>query len=248
MLVSVDRLNKSLGENRIFSGLSFDIRPGEVLGLCGANGCGKTTLLRMIAGLVEDGNDVGKGGILRTSRVSIGYVPQDCDLAVLPWYSALRNVQLAGKGAVTRAMATKVLGNLDFSSRDRREYPSRLSGGFVQRIAWACALSIQPSLLVLDEPFSNQDVKWTIELIKRTRELTAGGLRSAVLVSHNFEVIVMACDRVLMLKADGQGVTQLVGQKEIRLSDRFSTSQRTGEFREYVGQLADAVYGARRQD
>ena len=191
------------------------VRAGELALIMGPSGSGKTTLLSMVGGLLRptEGRVTVAGADLTTltrreltelRRDSIGFVFQTFNL--LESLNALENVEialnLAGvKGALARERARRLLvdagleARLDFRARD-------LSGGERQRVAIARSLANAPKVLLADEPTANLDSKHGREVMRLLRDLTAGGDRAAVVVSHDRRLERIA-DRVLWLE-DGR--------------------------------------------
>ena len=129
--------------------LSVTVRPGQTLAVTGASGAGKTTLLRAISGL--SGTDAGT--VLRPTG-SLSQVFQEPRL--MPWYSAHRNISLVVGGPTPDLTAVQWLERVGLASAGHLP-PARLSGGMRQRVSIARALSTDPSLLLVDEPFSALD-------------------------------------------------------------------------------------------
>jgi len=184
-------------------GISFDVPPRQVTALVGPNGCGKSTLLRVIGGLLRpDRGAVEVAG----ERVSgpdprVGFVFQEPRL--LPWTSALDNVAfpllLAGRPGAERAARAGELLELVGLEGFGGARPHELSGGMRQRVAIARALALEPSVLLLDEPFSALDAltreRFGSELL-RIWERTA---TTILLVTHSISEAVFLADRVLVL-------------------------------------------------
>ena len=129
--------------------LSVTVRPGQTLAVTGASGAGKTTLLRAISGL----SDTDAGTVLRPTG-SLSQVFQEPRL--MPWYSAHRNISLVVGGPTPDLTAVQWLERMGLASAGHLP-PARLSGGMRQRVSIARALSTDPSLLLVDEPFSALD-------------------------------------------------------------------------------------------
>jgi spermidine/putrescine ABC transporter ATP-binding subunit len=204
--VSVQHLRKSHGDNLVLDGVSLDIPSGRFLTLLGPSGCGKSSTLRIVAGLSRpdtghvliDGRDVTG---LEVQQRNIGMVFQSH--ALFPHMSVNQNVAfgLRMRGVPTgdqqrrvrRALEMVRLG--DFGDR----FPQQLSGGQQQRVAIARALVVEPSILILDEPFGALDRKlreaMQTELYRITREL---GI-TALFVTHDQEEALMLSDSVAVM-------------------------------------------------
>lgn len=187
----------------VLADVSLDVRPREVVALIGPNGCGKSTLLRVVAGLIEpDAGTVQLGG-----RPVLGPDPRVAlvfqEPRLLAWRTAERNVrfpmELAGwpeaRQAERAAHLLGLVGLRDFGA----SRPSQLSGGMRQRLAIARALALEPSVLLLDEPFSALDAltreRFNVELL-RLWERTG---TTIVLVTHSITEAVFVADRVVVL-------------------------------------------------
>jgi iron(III) transport system ATP-binding protein len=212
--LTVSGVEKRLGATQVLKGVSFELRPGEVVALLGPSGSGKTTLLRAIAGL--DHPDVGRialgdevlfdaaaGVRVAPERRSLGLVFQS--YALWPHRTVQENVayglRLRGVGREeVRARVDAVLQRIGLGGMAAR-YPHELSGGQQQRVALARAIVYEPRLLLLDEPLSNLDTKLREEARAWLRELI-GQLRvSAVCVTHDQVEALALADRVLLLEA-----------------------------------------------
>ena len=200
------------GELTVLKGVDLDIQPGELVGLIGPSGSGKSSLLHA-AGLLErptsgqvliDGEDVGRlderaRTRLRLSRV--GFVYQFHHL--LPEFDARDNVALpmriAGYSeADARARAEEALGSLGLSERTRHQ-PAQMSGGEQQRVALARALANKPRLLLADEPTRNHDPATSQTVFEALQKLVKETGVAALIATHNME-LAGHMDRVFALK------------------------------------------------
>lgn len=190
------------------SGASLDVESGEILALVGQSGCGKTTLLRVVAGLeVPDSGVVRLGDRPVTGpdwvtpeRRGVGMVFQD--FALFPHLKVVDNVAFGLRSLPRRQRrerAARMLERVGLSGYEHR-YPHQLSGGQKQRVALARALAPGPGLLLLDEPFSNLDVPLKAAL----REELAAVLRAAgvttVLVVHEVDDVFFLADRIAVMR------------------------------------------------
>jgi NitT/TauT family transport system ATP-binding protein len=180
--------SKSFGGTPILGAVEFAVAPGSVVALLGPSGVGKTTLLRIIAGLDTDFT----GTVAMPER--IGVVFQEPRL--LPWLSALANVEIAAD--IGRERARQFLDAVGMAQA-ADFYPRQLSLGMARRVALARALSVEPALLILDEPFASLDEAAAAtmrELVIATAEATKLTL---LIVTHDPEEAVAIADRVLIL-------------------------------------------------
>ena len=201
------------GELRVFEGLDFELRRGELVAVMGASGVGKTTLLNLLGGLdrptegrvLLDGEDLFAGGDREVAAVrnrKIGFVFQVYHL--LPEFTALENVSfpllIAGepkREAFARARA--LLGEVGLEDKAVSR-PSQLSGGEQQRVAIARALVGAPRLLLADEPTGNLDWRTGERVLRLVLDLHERKGLSSILVTHN-EKIARFCDRVYEMAA-----------------------------------------------
>ena len=199
------------GDNHhlVLQDVNLSLRTHEIVGLLGRSGSGKSTLLRIIAGLIRPsgGNVTFRGKPVTSPAKGIAMVFQT--FALFPWLTVIQNVE-AGLEALSvpqkevrsRAMdAIDLIGLGGFESA----YPRELSGGMRQRVGFARALVIDPTILLMDEPFSALDVL-TAETLRtdfldlwQERKLPT---ESVLLVTHNIEEAVLMCDRVLIFASN----------------------------------------------
>ncbi len=213
--IKIDHVKKMYGKNTVIPDLSLLVKPGEFFTLLGSSGCGKTTLLRMIAGFnsIEGGEiyfDDKKVNDIAIYKRNIGMVFQN--YAVFPHLSVYQNVAYGLKQrhlpkeeieSRVNAMLKEVqIENL----RDR--YPSDMSGGQQQRIALARAIVIQPDVLLFDEPLSNLDAKLRVEMRLVIKRLQNANKITTIYVTHDQEEALSMSDRIAIMK---HGVIQQVG-------------------------------------
>jgi ABC-type nitrate/sulfonate/bicarbonate transport system ATPase subunit len=211
--VTVRDLSKSFALNGqrlpVLRDLQLDVRGGEALAIVGPSGCGKTTLLRILAGLERpdsgevliDGNPVTGVG---TERAIIFQEPR-----LLPWLTVLGNVAfgLTVRGtpqaeAESRARTyIRLVGLAEFETA----YPRQLSGGMAQRVGIARALTVQPEILLLDEPLGALDAMTKLTMQEELSRIWREESVTMVLVTHDLEEAIFLADRVLVLpKANGK--------------------------------------------
>lgn len=196
----------------IFEGFNWHIQRGETWAVLGASGCGKTTLLTLLAGLLfpTAGQILVEGQPLTRPRPRTGLILQDYGL--LPWATVRQNAEL---GLKVRNFygADGVHAPQDYRpARDvtpwlerlgiadiAEQYPSQISGGQRQRTAIARTLALQPDLLLMDEPFASLDAVIREDLQNLTLELCAENSITLVIVTHNIEEAAAMGSKVLLL-------------------------------------------------
>jgi NitT/TauT family transport system ATP-binding protein len=186
-------------------GVTLDVAPGEIVGLIGPNGSGKSTLLRVIAGLLPPSHGsitVDDRSITEPDR-EVGLVFQEPRL--LPWRSVAANIayplELAGWPPARQAERLAELLRLVNLESARGARPSQLSGGMRQRVALARSLALQPSLLLLDEPFSALDALTRERLNAELQALWAATGTTGIIVTHSIAEAIFLADRVVVLSA-----------------------------------------------
>ncbi|MER7368064.1 ABC transporter ATP-binding protein [Nonomuraea wenchangensis] len=191
-------LRKVFGERAVLDGVDLDVRRGEFLALLGASGTGKTTLLRILAGL-----DAASGGsvLVPPVRTVVFQEPR-----LVPSKRALANV-IIGQGRAARAKGLAALAEVGLSSH-AGAWPATLSGGEAQRVALARALVREPELLLLDEPFAALDALTRLQMQDLIAELCARHRPAVVLVTHDVEEAILLADRIAVLR-EGAFVTDV---------------------------------------
>jgi len=210
MGIIVRNLQKRFGDFVALDNVSLDFPPGELVALLGPSGCGKTTLLRMIAGLesADSGEVLLQGqdvGALGARERQVGFVFQH--YALFRHMTVFENVAFGLRvkprkqrpsEAVIRARVHELLNLVQLDWLAQR-YPSELSGGQRQRIALARALAVEPTVLLLDEPFGALDAKVRKELRGWLRRLHDDLHISTLFVTHDQEEALEVADRIVVL-------------------------------------------------
>ena len=206
-LLSVDHLVKRYGETTVVNDLSFEIAPGECLGVIGPNGAGKTTTIRMCLGLTEpDGGSVGYFNDLTMPRdalaikAQLGVVSQMDTLD--PDFTAAENLLVFGRyfGLPDRLIRERIPQLLEFAALTHKAdaKPGQLSGGMKRRLSLARALINQPRLLLLDEPTTGLDPQARHLMWERLQLLLQEG-KSILLTTHFMDEAERLCSRLLVL-------------------------------------------------
>ncbi|MBJ3783483.1 ABC transporter ATP-binding protein [Devosia sediminis] len=209
---------------QVLRDLNLDIEAGESLAIVGASGSGKTTLLRVLAGLeTADGGQVLIDGEpiqgVGTERAVIFQEPR-----LLPWLTVLGNVAfgLESRG-VAKAEAQsrarhyiRLVGLQEFENA----YPRQLSGGMAQRVGIARALTVQPEILLLDEPLGALDAMTKITMQEELARIWHDEKVTMVLVTHDLEEAIFLADRVLVLPKQRGAAPRLIDVDLPRPRDR----------------------------
>ena len=203
MSIVLEHLSKRLSGSLVVDDVSLEIASGELFVLLGASGSGKSTILRLVAGLVEP----DRGRIVLDGRDVTAVPPQQRGTGfVFQNYSIFRHMSVAqnvefglrirrqprGERVRRRDELLELVGLSGYASR----YPEELSGGQQQRVALARALAYRPSVLLLDEPFGALDVKIRAQLRRKLREIQRSLALTMILVTHDQEEAFEVADRV----------------------------------------------------
>ena len=204
--LDVDNLTVRYGAAVAVDSVSLGIEPGEVVALLGPSGCGKTTLLRVIAGFVRQaGGRVLVDGVgidhLPANQRNVGIVFQN--YALFPHMTVAENVAygLRARGQRGAAVGQRVERMLDMvqlgAFRDR--LPRQLSGGQQQRVALARALAVEPSILLLDEPFAALDRNLRLDMQIEVKRLQRQLGLTTILVTHDQDEAMSVADRIAVM-------------------------------------------------
>ncbi|HZP79117.1 MAG TPA: ABC transporter ATP-binding protein [Pseudolabrys sp.] len=201
--VTIRGLSKRFGQAVIYDKFDLDIPRGKLVSVFGPNGCGKSTLINMIAGLiaVDAGEILFDGKTL--SEIKFGYVFQNYREALFPWLRAIDNIEYPLKlmqlpKAERRARTEKLVASFGVKL-DLNRYPYEMSGGQQQLVSIMRALVVEPEILFLDEPFSALDYEMTLFMREQLQRIFLETGTTTVLVSHDLEEAVYLADRILLL-------------------------------------------------
>src|SRR5882672_10484192 len=197
------RFAQSAGALTAVSGVSIAVRDGEVVSLIGPSGCGKSTLLNIGSGLTapSEGQAFVDGERVEGPNAHVAFMLQK-DL-LLPWRTIVENVmfgvEIQGVAAAERRRrAQALLENLKLAEFSGH-YPHQLSGGMRQRVALARTLAVDPTVLLLDEPFSAVDAQTRIVLQRDLASTLKRAGKTALLITHDLNEAVLMSDRVLVM-------------------------------------------------
>jgi ABC-type spermidine/putrescine transport systems, ATPase components len=216
----LSNVTKSFGPECAVDDVSLDVHPGELLTFLGPSGCGKTTTLRMIAGLdAPTTGSIGLAGetvadassFVPPERRDVGIVFQN--FALFPHLTVRENIAFGlteADAAATDARVEELLELVEMTPHGAKT-PDKLSGGQKQRVALARSLAPEPDVLLLDEPFSNLDVRLRVEMREEVRRILKAAGVTAVSVTHDQEEALSISDRVAVMN---DGSIEQVGRPE----------------------------------
>ncbi len=197
-LITLDKVTLTLAEQTIFNNISLTFTAGEKIALLGDSGIGKSSLLKLIAGIHQPTQ-----GVLNNKALRIGYVFQEPRL--LPWLTVAQNITEVMKAKnISKAQRARKLTELLTQvelNQYQHYYPHQLSGGMAQRVSLARAFAIEPDLLLLDEPFSALDNKLTQQLSQLLNNFLTPET-TMIYVSHYVEQVLPLTQSCLVLHKD----------------------------------------------
>src|ERR1700683_2616063 len=221
-IISFDNVRVSFGKERIYDGLSFDVRRGEFVCILGPSGCGKSTSLRLIGGLldVDSGRVTVDGRRPHDAWPDIAFVFQSPRL--VPWRTALDNVMLgtelrfgAGDRERRRARASELLRLVGLAG-GAKKYPSMLSGGERQRVAIPRALAVDPEIVLMDEPFSALDLNMRSRMRVEMERIWLEPGKTVVFVPHDIDEALQLADRTVVVSNKPTRVLEILTLKTSR--------------------------------
>jgi NitT/TauT family transport system ATP-binding protein len=237
--IRVQRLAKQYGTLEVFRGIDFDVGEREIVTIVGPSGCGKTTLLRCIDGLLPvDAGEIWCGQERVTGPIA-GMAMVFQHFGLFPWKTVQENVayglRLAGASAAEIGEKVphfiKLVGLGGFESA----YPYQISGGMQQRCGLARALAVEPSVLLMDEPFAAVDAQTREILQFELLRIWESRPTSMIFVTHSIDEAVLMGDRVFVLKGRPSTIQKIVAVDLPHPRTRESLQQpRFAELRELV--------------
>ena len=218
--LSISRVDMSFtrsgSTNQVLKCIDLEVQRGEFISLIGHSGCGKSTVLNIVAGLLK----ASSGGVIVDGREVDAPGPDRAlvfqNHSLLPWLTVYQNVEIAVDKIFrgTRSAAERrewVLHNLDMVNMGHalQRLPSEISGGMKQRVGIARALAMEPKVLLLDEPFGALDALTRAHLQDEVMRIQAGLRNTVMMITHDVDEAVLLSDRIVMM-TNGPGAT--IGQ------------------------------------
>jgi NitT/TauT family transport system ATP-binding protein len=246
-VVSLKKISKEFGRGEVvaLSGIDLDVRPGEFVSLIGPSGCGKSTLLRIIGDLVapSTGEVVVNGKSAHQARLDRDYGIVFQDAVLYDWRTVAKNISLPlemlGWDRRRRAERVRELVELVELGGFEQHHPWQLSGGMQQRVSIARALSFEPSLLLMDEPFGALDEMTRERLNMELLRIWEASGSTVVFVTHSISEAVFLSTRVVVMSPRPGRITGIL---EIDLPQpRNADTREQPRYFELVTQVRDTL-------
>jgi NitT/TauT family transport system ATP-binding protein len=246
-VVSLKKISKEFGQGEVvaLSGIDLDVRPGEFVSLIGPSGCGKSTLLRIIGDLIAPsaGEVVVNGKSAHQARLDRDYGIVFQDAVLYDWRTVAKNISLPlemlGWDRRRRAERVRELVDLVELGGFEQHHPWQLSGGMQQRVSIARALSFEPSLLLMDEPFGALDEMTRERLNMELLRIWEASGSTVVFVTHSISEAVFLSTRVVVMSPRPGRITGIL---EIDLPQpRNADTREQPRFFELVTQVRDTL-------
>jgi ABC-type nitrate/sulfonate/bicarbonate transport system ATPase subunit len=192
MHLSVRDLCVRYGEQRVLQNVSFSVERGEFVSIVGKSGCGKSTLLNALAGFIKSEGEV-------QIPADVGVVFQN--YAAFPWLTVRENISFGLHQITGQQREALIASHLEMTglTREANKYPAQLSGGEVQRVAFARALAANPEVLLMDEPFGALDLFTREKMQTWLLGIWEGNQKTVLFVTHDIEEAIFLSDRLLIL-------------------------------------------------
>ena len=210
-MIEVTQIRKSYGKKKVLSDITFQVKPGECVAIAGKNGCGKSTLMQIMAGILKpDGGELcyfGKKAAYKSStfRRFCGYVPQENPL--MEELTVQDNLKLWGGSH--NANTKELVAQFQLEDLLQTEV-SKLSGGMKQRVAIARAYAVQPEVLLMDEPFGALDAQTRTQLQSELIRTWQEEKKTCFFITHDVEEAVILATKVIIMSARPGRIKKIV--------------------------------------
>lgn len=230
-ILEITKLDKQFEDLKVLDNMTFSVMEGELIVLFGPNGCGKTTVLKLIAGLIKP---TSGEIVLQKNDNRVGFVFQEDRL--LPWKTVYENLEIVSKNFFTDEIVRKekikkyldLMGLWNF----KNYYPNKLSGGMKQKVSLARALIIEPELILMDEPFGAFDIYERERLQKETLKIWRETHKTIIFVTHNIDEALIMGQKIILLSERPSKVSKIftdMSQKDLitkELKEIMSNSEK----------------------
>lgn len=233
LMISIQNLNKSFKDGLVLTGFNLEVKEGEFVVVFGPNGCGKTTLLNLLANLDPSFTGEIKINSKKVKEAKTGMIFQNYHEALLPWLTLKQNIELVSD----ENKVEKWIEKLDLT-KIARKYPYEVSGGQKQLTCIARAFAYAPEVLLFDEPFSALDYSNKIKLQEELQKVWLENKKTTLFIAHDPEEAVFLADRIIIL-SQRPGVIK----KEIKVNltrPRNSKTRTSKKFLDYRKQVIEA--------
>jgi len=195
-MLTLFNVTKKYYDNVVLKDFSLNVEKGKIVGIIGPSGCGKSTLLKIVSGL----EGYNEGEVIKNYK-RLGFIFQEPTL--LNWATVFNNVEVVIKDRIKdpllrRKKVEEVLDRVEML-RFKNYYPPELSGGMKQRVSIARALVIDPDFLIMDEPFSNLDLRLRINIIKDLKRIFEDKNITGIFVTHDYREAYLLCDEIYIM-------------------------------------------------
>ena len=231
------------GIKHVLKDISFSLLEGEFASIVGPSGVGKTTLLRLLTGLMKPTSGVIRinGEVVTSPPPGLAVVLQDYTRSLMPWLSVEKNISLPLKRlGLTKAEISEtiesVLNEVGLSG-NQKNYPWQLSGGMQQRVAIARAIAVRPQLLIMDEPFASVDAQTRFDLEDLVLKVRDDFKITTAMVTHDIDEAVYLSDKVVVLYGSPANVKEIV-----KVDLPYPRNQVASRGREEFAELRTKIY------
>ncbi|MEY4989283.1 MAG: Bicarbonate transport ATP-binding protein CmpD [Actinomycetota bacterium] len=207
------------GVKHVLDNINFSLHEGEFASIVGPSGVGKTTLLRLLTGLMQPtkGSIEFKGTPITAPPAGLSVVLQDYTRSLMPWLTVEKNISLPLKKLgmskdEMQQVIDEVLNEVGLKG-NQKNYPWQLSGGMQQRVAIARAIAVRPQLLIMDEPFASVDAQTRFDLEDLVLKVRDDFKITTAMVTHDIDEAVYLSDKVIVLYGSPAGVKDIIDVK-----------------------------------